>query len=64
MGAMSWGSPWPPPPSGSQLSAPLLTSSSGANGLRSVSDVCVRVCVRFLWLLPFSFVLKDPVEQE
>lgn len=38
VGGMSWGSPWPPPPSGSQLPAPLLTSSASANGLRSVSD--------------------------
>lgn len=42
VGGMSWGSPWPPPPSGSQLSAPLLTSSGSANGLRSVS-VCVNL---------------------
>lgn len=37
---MSWGSPWPPPPSGSQLSAPLLTSSASANGL-SVPSISV-----------------------
>lgn len=38
VGGMSWGSPWPPPPSGSQLPAPLLTGSNSANGLRSVSS--------------------------
>ena len=41
VGGMSWGSPWPLPPSGSQLPAPLLNSSTSANGLRLVSDVCV-----------------------
>ncbi|XP_040006263.1 probable E3 ubiquitin-protein ligase DTX2 isoform X2 [Xiphias gladius] len=40
VGGMSWGSPWPPPPSGSQLSAPLLTSSTSANGL-SVPSISV-----------------------
>ncbi|XP_045895987.1 probable E3 ubiquitin-protein ligase DTX2 isoform X1 [Micropterus dolomieu] len=40
VGGMSWGSPWPPPPSGSQLSAPLLTSSASANGL-SVPSISV-----------------------
>ena len=46
VGGMSWGSPWPPPASGSQLSAPLLPSSASANGLRCVSDGmdCVLVC--------------------
>lgn len=43
VGGMSWGSPWPPPASGSQLSAPLLPSSASANGLRCVSDGMV-VC--------------------
>ncbi|XP_022594608.1 probable E3 ubiquitin-protein ligase DTX2 isoform X2 [Seriola dumerili] len=42
VGGMSWGSPWPPPPSGSQLSAPLLTSSSSANGL-SVPSISVQL---------------------
>ncbi|XP_070773320.1 probable E3 ubiquitin-protein ligase DTX2 isoform X2 [Enoplosus armatus] len=40
VGGMSWGSPWPPPASGSQLSAPLLTSSTSANGL-SVPSISV-----------------------
>lgn len=58
VGGMSWGSPWPPPPSGSQLSAPLLTSSTSANGLRLVSKalqfnknrppVAERLC-QLLW---------------
>ncbi|KAM8742336.1 putative E3 ubiquitin-protein ligase DTX2 isoform 2-T2 [Acanthopagrus schlegelii] len=42
VGGMSWGSPWPPPASGSQLSAPLLTSSSSANGL-SVPSISVQL---------------------
>lgn len=42
VGGMSWGSAWPPPPSGSQLSAPLLTSSSSANGL-SVPSISVQL---------------------
>ncbi|XP_026184299.1 putative E3 ubiquitin-protein ligase DTX2 isoform X2 [Mastacembelus armatus] len=42
VGGMSWGSPWPPPPSGSQLSAPLLTSSTTANGL-SVPSISVQL---------------------
>ncbi|XP_074466098.1 putative E3 ubiquitin-protein ligase DTX2 isoform X2 [Sebastes fasciatus] len=43
VGGMSWGSPWPPPPpSGSQLSAPLLTSSASANGL-SVPSISVQL---------------------
>ncbi|XP_030294264.1 putative E3 ubiquitin-protein ligase DTX2 isoform X2 [Sparus aurata] len=42
VGGMSWGSPWPPPASGSQLSAPLLTSSSTANGL-SVPSISVQL---------------------
>ncbi len=45
VGGMSWGSPWPPPPSGSQLSAPLLASSTSANGLRLVSDICAVCCL-------------------
>lgn len=36
VGGMSWVSPWPPPPSGSQLSAPLVATSNSTNGLRSV----------------------------
>ncbi|KAK2828420.1 hypothetical protein Q5P01_019454 [Channa striata] len=43
VGGMSWGSPWPPPPpSGSQLSAPPLTSSTSANGL-SVPSIPVQL---------------------
>ncbi|XP_069002026.1 probable E3 ubiquitin-protein ligase DTX2 isoform X2 [Embiotoca jacksoni] len=42
VGGMSWGSPWPPPASGSQLSAPLLTNSAGANGL-SVPSISVQL---------------------
>ncbi|XP_071361936.1 probable E3 ubiquitin-protein ligase DTX2 isoform X2 [Trachinotus anak] len=42
VGGMSWGSPWPPPPSGSHLSAPLLTSSTSANGL-SVPSIPVQL---------------------
>ncbi|XP_053297377.1 probable E3 ubiquitin-protein ligase DTX2, partial [Pleuronectes platessa] len=42
VGAMSWGSPWPPPPSGSQLAAPHLTSSASANGL-SVPSIAVQL---------------------
>ncbi|XP_049447962.1 probable E3 ubiquitin-protein ligase DTX2 isoform X1 [Epinephelus fuscoguttatus] len=42
VGGMSWGSPWPPPPSGSQLSAPLLTSSASTNGL-SVPSISVQL---------------------
>ncbi|XP_029304358.1 putative E3 ubiquitin-protein ligase DTX2 isoform X1 [Cottoperca gobio] len=42
VGGMSWGSPWPPPPSGSQLSAPLLPSSASANGL-SVPSISVQL---------------------
>lgn len=43
VGGMSWGSPWAPPTSGSQLSAPL-TNSTSANGLRLVSDTYPRLC--------------------
>ncbi|XP_041808862.1 probable E3 ubiquitin-protein ligase DTX2 isoform X2 [Chelmon rostratus] len=42
VGGMSWGSPWPPPPSGSQLSAPLLTNPTSANGL-SVPSISVQL---------------------
>lgn len=42
VGGMSWGSPWPPPASGSHLSAPLLTSSTSANGL-SVPSISVQL---------------------
>ncbi|XP_034405368.1 probable E3 ubiquitin-protein ligase DTX2 isoform X2 [Cyclopterus lumpus] len=42
VGGMSWGSPWPPPPSGSQLSPPLPTSSTSANGL-SVPSISVQL---------------------
>ncbi|XP_030602635.1 putative E3 ubiquitin-protein ligase DTX2 isoform X1 [Archocentrus centrarchus] len=41
VGGMSWGSPWPPPASGSQLSAPL-TNSTSANGL-SVPSISVQL---------------------
>lgn len=34
VGGMSWGSPWPPPASASQISAPHLSSSTSSNGLR------------------------------
>lgn len=72
VGGMSWGSPWPPPASGSQLSAPLLTSSSTANGLRLVSEavLCCDWCcsVRPVVLHPPCFLssstLTRPVEQE
>ncbi|KAM3600747.1 uncharacterized protein V6R79_001846 [Siganus canaliculatus] len=40
VGGMSWGSPWPPPASGSHLPAPLLSSSASANGL-SVPSISV-----------------------
>ncbi|XP_037323883.2 probable E3 ubiquitin-protein ligase DTX2 isoform X2 [Pungitius pungitius] len=42
VGGMSWGSPWPPPPSASQLSAPLMASSASANGL-SVPSIAVQL---------------------
>ncbi|XP_029375319.1 putative E3 ubiquitin-protein ligase DTX2 isoform X2 [Echeneis naucrates] len=42
VGGMSWGSAWPPPPSGSQLSAPLLNSSTSANSL-SVPSISVQL---------------------
>ncbi|XP_067347588.1 probable E3 ubiquitin-protein ligase DTX2 isoform X2 [Channa argus] len=43
VGGMSWGSPWPPPPPcGSQLSAPPLTNSTSANGL-SVPTIPVQL---------------------
>ncbi|XP_051903973.1 probable E3 ubiquitin-protein ligase DTX2 isoform X2 [Hippocampus zosterae] len=42
VGGMSWGSPWPPPHSASQLAAPLLSSASGANGL-SVPSIPVQI---------------------
>ncbi|KAM9729568.1 LOW QUALITY PROTEIN: putative E3 ubiquitin-protein ligase DTX2 [Menidia menidia] len=42
VGGMSWGSPWPPPASGSQMSAPHLTSSTSANGL-SVPSISVQL---------------------
>lgn len=41
VGGMSWGSPWAPPTSGSQLSAPL-TNSTSANGL-SVPSISVQL---------------------
>ncbi|KAM6910899.1 putative E3 ubiquitin-protein ligase DTX2 isoform 1-T1 [Lycodopsis pacificus] len=40
VGGMSWGSAWPPPASGSHLSAPLLTGSTSTNGL-SVPSISV-----------------------
>ncbi|KAM9788909.1 putative E3 ubiquitin-protein ligase DTX2 [Neosynchiropus ocellatus] len=42
VGGMSWGSHWPPPPSASQLAAPLLGSSTSANGL-SVPSIPVQL---------------------
>ncbi|KAM8834931.1 putative E3 ubiquitin-protein ligase DTX2 isoform 1-T1 [Synchiropus picturatus] len=42
VGGLSWGSPWPPPPSASQLAAPLLGSSTSANGL-SVPSIPVQL---------------------
>nr|XP_057944307.1 probable E3 ubiquitin-protein ligase DTX2 isoform X2 [Doryrhamphus excisus] len=42
VGGMSWGTPWPPPPSASQLATPLLGSSSSHNGL-SVPSVPVQL---------------------
>lgn len=42
VGGMSWGSPWPPPSSGSQLPPPLLSSQAGANGL-SVPSISVQL---------------------
>ncbi|KAM6984052.1 putative E3 ubiquitin-protein ligase DTX2 isoform 2-T2 [Tautogolabrus adspersus] len=42
VGGMSWGSPWPPPPSGSQLPPPLMSSSTSANGL-SVPSISVQL---------------------
>ncbi|XP_061557799.1 probable E3 ubiquitin-protein ligase DTX2 isoform X2 [Phycodurus eques] len=42
VGGMSWGAPWRPPPSASQLAAPLLSSSSSANGL-SVPSIPIQL---------------------
>ncbi|XP_056909422.1 probable E3 ubiquitin-protein ligase DTX2 isoform X2 [Takifugu flavidus] len=42
VGGMSWGNPWPPPPSSSQLSAPLLAGSNATKGL-SVPSVPVQL---------------------
>ncbi|KAM6907417.1 putative E3 ubiquitin-protein ligase DTX2 [Xenentodon cancila] len=42
VGGMSWGSPWPPPASGTQISASHLTSSTSANGL-SVPSIPVQL---------------------
>ncbi|XP_029029617.1 probable E3 ubiquitin-protein ligase DTX2 isoform X1 [Betta splendens] len=42
VGGMSWGSPWPPPPSGSQLSSPLLPNTTSSNGL-SVPSIPVQL---------------------
>ncbi|XP_034033643.1 probable E3 ubiquitin-protein ligase DTX2 isoform X3 [Thalassophryne amazonica] len=42
VGGMSWGSSWPPLPSASQLSAPLLASSTSSNGL-SVPSIPVQL---------------------
>ncbi|XP_061904923.1 probable E3 ubiquitin-protein ligase DTX2 isoform X3 [Entelurus aequoreus] len=42
VGGMSWGTPWPPPPSASHLAAPHLGSSSSANGL-SVPSIPVQL---------------------
>lgn len=61
VGGMSWGSPWAPPTSGSQLSAPL-TNSTSANGLRLVSDTYPRLrdldrCAGFMLQGPLSAFL-------
>ncbi|XP_054902571.1 probable E3 ubiquitin-protein ligase DTX2 isoform X2 [Poeciliopsis prolifica] len=42
VGGMSWGSPWPLPPSAGQMSAPHLSSSPSANGL-SVPSISVQL---------------------
>ncbi|KAM4546769.1 putative E3 ubiquitin-protein ligase DTX2 isoform 1-T1 [Fundulus diaphanus] len=42
VGGMSWGSPWPPPPSAGQMPPPHLSGSSGANGL-SVPSISVQL---------------------
>ncbi|XP_054610773.1 probable E3 ubiquitin-protein ligase DTX2 isoform X2 [Dunckerocampus dactyliophorus] len=42
VGGMSWGTPWPPPSSASQLASPLLGSSSSHNGL-SVPSIPVQL---------------------
>ncbi|XP_043995894.1 probable E3 ubiquitin-protein ligase DTX2 isoform X2 [Gambusia affinis] len=42
VGGMSWGSPWPPPPSAGQMSAPHLSGSPSANGL-SVPSISVQL---------------------
>ncbi|XP_061658907.1 probable E3 ubiquitin-protein ligase DTX2 isoform X2 [Syngnathoides biaculeatus] len=42
VGGMSWGAPWPPPPSTSQLAAPLLSSSASANGL-SIPSIPIQL---------------------
>ncbi|KAM4726987.1 putative E3 ubiquitin-protein ligase DTX2 isoform 2-T2 [Anableps anableps] len=42
VGGMSWGSPWPPPPSASQIPAPHLSSSPSTNGL-SVPSISVQL---------------------
>ncbi|XP_068186725.1 probable E3 ubiquitin-protein ligase DTX2 [Antennarius striatus] len=42
VGGMSWGSSWPPPPSGGQLTGPLLTGTPSANGL-SVPSIAVQL---------------------
>lgn len=40
VGGISWGSPWLPPPSASQISASHLSGSASANGLRWVPPLC------------------------
>lgn len=40
VGGVSWGNSWPPPLPGSQMTAPMLSSSASANGLRLV---CCKV---------------------
>ncbi|XP_041863835.1 probable E3 ubiquitin-protein ligase DTX2 isoform X2 [Melanotaenia boesemani] len=42
VGGVSWGSPWLPPASGSQIPAPHLTTSTSANGL-SVPSISVQL---------------------
>ncbi|XP_038159635.1 probable E3 ubiquitin-protein ligase DTX2 isoform X1 [Cyprinodon tularosa] len=42
VGGVSWGSPWPPPPSAGRMQAPHLSGSSSANGL-SVPSISVQL---------------------
>ncbi|XP_015258919.1 PREDICTED: probable E3 ubiquitin-protein ligase DTX2 [Cyprinodon variegatus] len=42
VGGVSWGSPWPPPPSAGRMQTPHLSGSSSANGL-SVPSISVQL---------------------